>query len=301
MSLFDNKSGQHVGDNSTAVQVAGNAVIGNTTTEVVTICELVIRSQMASLKEEAYKLVKERAAEFGNQIGSQLSQSLDEQLTKKLADPDIQYSINQAVTQVARKGFNEKSELLKELIVSKINNNNEEDDLRIDHALEITPKLSTNDIKFLALVYYLRNTSKILNGINITFLAERNENPPEKANMTTQENHDFHKNIYSDFNLDYAKILNSIQSLKKINKDLLSIHGVVFTDKFYTTPCTEILGKRTGIKSFANDEAFFEAFPALKYILSAFGINDLKELDSLVMTPIGHIVAENYLRALNFL
>ena len=40
MSFFDNKSGQHVGDGATAIQIAGNAHIGNTTTEVVTICEL---------------------------------------------------------------------------------------------------------------------------------------------------------------------------------------------------------------------------------------------------------------------
>jgi hypothetical protein len=58
--------------------------------------------------------------------------------------------MNQAVIQVARKGFDEKSELLKELIVSKIQTKEEEDSIVIDHALEATSKLTTNDIKFLS-------------------------------------------------------------------------------------------------------------------------------------------------------
>lgn len=135
MSIFDNKSGQHVGDGSSSIQVAGDFTIGNTSTEVIAICELVVKSQMASLREDAFKVVDQRAREFGNQIAVKLSQHLDEKLATKLADPDIQYSMNQAVTQVARKGFDEKSELLKELIVTKIESDQEENSILIDQAL----------------------------------------------------------------------------------------------------------------------------------------------------------------------
>ncbi|ELY2521082.1 hypothetical protein SMC04_001208, partial [Cronobacter sakazakii] len=124
MNVFG-KSGQHVGDNSSAIQVSGNVTFGTTVNEVINICSLIVKAEMASLRADAFQIANERAKEFGNQIASKLSTQLDERLKQKLADPDIQYSINQAVTQVARKGFNEKSELLKELIITKIETDDE--------------------------------------------------------------------------------------------------------------------------------------------------------------------------------
>lgn len=301
MSFFDNKSGQHVGDGSTAIQVTGDAVIGNTTTEVVTICGLVIRAEMASLKEEAFKIVNQRAEEFGNQIASKLSSDLDDKLKEKLSDPDIQYSINQAVVQVARKGFDEKSELLKELIVSKIETEEEDDGIIIDHALEITSKLTTNDIKFLSLIYYLRNITKLRNGINVTVLAEENETHFGLVGFTVEQNHAFHKNCYSEYHIDYITFLGEIESLKKINIDLLSLKGVVFTDKHYTTNYKELLGKRIGQTDFESDESFFDTFHGLKSILEAFSIPTIDDFNSIVLNPIGHLIAENFLRARDFL
>ncbi|EOK3812810.1 LPO_1073/Vpar_1526 family protein [Escherichia coli] len=301
MSLFDHKSGQHVGDGSTAIQVTGDAIIGNTTTEVVTICELVVQAQMASLKEEAYKLVNQRAIEFGNQIAAKLSSDLDHKLKEKLSDPDIQYSMNQAVTQVARKGFDEKSELLKELIVSKIQTEEEEDSIVIDHALEVTSKLTTNDIKFLSLIYYLRNINKIRNGINMTALAERNKTHFGLIGFTVEQNHSAHKEYYARYDIDYIKFLDKIESLRKINIDLLSLKGVIFTDKQYVTNYQDLLGKRTGITSFESDEMFFETFPALKLTLDAFGVSTINDFNSYVLNPIGDLIAQNFLRARNFL
>ncbi|HDX4048211.1 TPA: hypothetical protein ROG05_000557 [Enterobacter soli] len=301
MSFFDNKSGQHVGDGSSAIQVSGDAVIGNTTTEVVTICGLVIRAEMASLKEEAYNLVNQRATEFGNQIASKLSSDLNDKLKEKLSDPDIQYSLNQAVVQVARKGFDEKSELLKELIVSKIQTEEEDDSIIIDHALEATSKLTTNDIKFLSLIYYLRNISKIRNGINITTLAEENETHFGLIGFTVTQNHAFHKDFYSNYNIDYILFLGELKSLKKINIDLLGLKGVVFTDKHYTTNYKELLGKRIGQSVFESDELFFETFHGLKLSLEAFGIPTIDDFNSIVLNPIGHLIAENFLRARDFL
>lgn len=301
MSLFDNKSGQHVGDGSTAIQIAGNAQIGNTTTEVVTICELVVRAQMASLKDDAYKLVNQRATEFGNQIASKLSRDLDDKLKEKLSDPDIQYSMNQAVIQVARKGFDEKSELLKELIVSKIETQSEDDSIVIDHALELTSKLTTNDIKFLSFIYYLRSTTKIRNGINITALAEENKTHTELPGFTVEQNHLHHKEYYSNYHHDLIKFLGEPQSLKKINVDILGLKGVIFTGKVYVRNYQDLLGKRTGISKFDNDESFYEAFPALKLTLDAFGIATIEDFNSIVLNPIGDLIAENFLRARDFL
>ncbi|WP_336998665.1 LPO_1073/Vpar_1526 family protein [Leclercia sp. M50] len=301
MSIFDNKSGQHVGDGSSSIQVAGNFTIGNTSTEVIAICELVVKSQMASLKEDAYKIVDQRAKEFGQQIAVKLSEDLDEKVAAKLADPDIQYSINQAVTQVARKGFDEKSELLKELIVSKIESTQEEDSILIDQALDATPRMTTNEIKFLAWIYYLRSIFKLANGINVTQLAEEKKTHFALTGFTLAENYKLHKSMYSDYNFDHVKFLGEQATLKHINKDYLEIKGVIFSDKSYQISYQDLIGKRTGYDNFESEQAFLEAFPAIKTTLDSFGISNLSVFNSYVINPIGTMIAENYLKAREFL
>ncbi|QFH49746.1 LPO_1073/Vpar_1526 family protein [Leclercia adecarboxylata] len=301
MSIFDNKSGQHVGDGSSSIQVAGDFTIGNTSTEVIAICELVVKSQMASLREDAFKVVDQRAREFGNQIAVKLSQHLDEKLATKLADPDIQYSMNQAVTQVARKGFDEKSELLKELIVSKIESDQEDDSILIDQALDVTPKLTTNEIKFLAFIYYLRLISKTKNGINVTVLAVEKKTHFGLTGFTLEDNYKMHKSIYSLYGFDYVKFLGEQSTLRPVNKDLLVIKGVLFSEKNYQMTYQKLLSERTGYDNFESEESFFEAFPAIKLILDSFGIHTLSDFNTFVISPIGAIIAENYHKAREFL
>lgn len=295
------KSGQHVGDNSSAIQVTGNATFGPTITEVVTLCELVVKSQMATLRADAYKVVDERAREFGNQIASKLATDLDEKLKQKLADPDVQYSINQAVTQVARKGFDEKSELLKELLVTKIETDDESDNALLDYALEVTSKLTTNEIKFLSLVYYLRSVIKLSNNIDITTIAANKILPPGWSGFSLEQIHELHKGYYGNYDLDYIKFLGPLSSLKKINKDHLNMKGVVFYGKTYTSNYSQLLAKRTGVESFENEQDFFETFPAFKLILDAFGVSSLEDLNGIVSNPVGDIIAANYLKACDFM
>ncbi|MGV3817153.1 LPO_1073/Vpar_1526 family protein [Citrobacter freundii] len=301
MSFIDSKSGQHVGDGSTALQISGNVTIGSTVTEVLNICELVIKANMASLREDAYRVVDERTKEFANQISSKLSKDLDDQLREKLADPDVQYSINQAVIQVARKGFSEKSELLKELLVSKIKADEEEDNLLLDYALEVTQKLTTNEIKFLALIHYFRGVHKFRNDISLTELAEKNITHPAVPGLSVEQNHLQHKREYATYDLDYIRFLGDINSIKKTNKGILSIKGVIFSDSFYTTNYQSLLGNRVGIASFESDDDFFKHFPALENILNSFGINTLEDFNQIVTNDIGKIIAVNYLIAKGFL
>ncbi|MFG0647707.1 LPO_1073/Vpar_1526 family protein [Leclercia adecarboxylata] len=301
MSIFDNKSGQHIAEGSSGIQVTGDFTIGNTSTEVIAICELVVKSQMASLKEDAFRIVDQRAKEFGQQIAVKLSEDLDEKVAAKLADPDIQYSINQAVTQVARKGFDEKSELLKELIVSKIESDQEEDSILIDQALDVTPRLTTNEIKFLAWIHYLRSISKIANGINVTNLAEEKKTHFALTGFTLSDNYKLHNSMYSNYDFDYVKFLGDRLNLKHIKKDYLELKGVIYFDKSYQVSYQVLLAQRTGHDFFGSENSFFEAFPAIKLTLDSFGISSLIEFNSFVINPIGVMIAENYLKARGFL
>lgn len=293
------KPGQSVGDNSSAIQVAGNAHIGNTTTEVMAICQMMVKSEMSSLREDAYALVEQRAQEFGNQIAAKLSQDVDEKLREKLADPDIQYTLNQAVVQVARKGFDAKSELLKELIVSKFKSSEEEENLILDHALDTTQRLTTSEIKLISLVYYFRFSHKILNGFDITEILRLGTEGPSVPGITLQACFGIMDQCYKNYELDFKRILSTLDSLKPVNKQMLVIKGCIISEQKYEKNYLTILKDRTGIEM-DNEESFKENFATLSSIIEAFSINGIEEFNDYVLSPLGKVIAKNYLEAHSF-
>lgn len=298
MSLFE-KSGQSVGDNSSAIQVTGDAHFGNTTTEVMAICQFMVKSEMASLRADAYALVESRAQEFGQQIAEKLSNDVDEKLREKLADPDIQYTLNQAVIQVARKGFDAKSELLKELIVSKFKSTEEEQNLILDHALDVTQRLTTSEIKLLSLIYYFRFCHKTMGGVDITDIVKRGTDGPPVPGLPIQTCFDIIAQSYKIYELDYIKILSALDSLKPVNKQMLAIKGCINSEQHYEKNYIELIKERTGIV-IANEEFFKAEFATLSSIMEAFSIKTIEELNDYVLSPIGVVIAENYLEAHNF-
>lgn len=298
MNLFE-KSGQSVGDNSSAIQVTGDAHFGNTTTEVMAICQLMVKSEMASLREDAFALVDSRAQEFGNQIAEKLSKDVDEKLRAKLADPDMQYTLNQAVVQVARKGFDAKSELLKELIVSKFKSTEEEENLILDHALDITQRLTTSEIKLLSLVYYFRYCTKTMRGVNITKIVERRTEGPTVAGLTFEACLDIMDQVYKDFDIDYQRIISTMDSIKPVNKQMLIIKGCINAEQSYEKNYIDLIKERTGIEM-ADEESFKKNFATLSSIIEAFSIQGVSELNGYVLSPLGCVIAKNYLEAHNF-
>ncbi|MED9724568.1 hypothetical protein RCO07_24920 [Escherichia marmotae] len=298
MNLFE-KSGQSVGDNSSAIQITSNAHFGNTTTEVMAICQLMVKSEMASLREDAFALVDSRAQEFGNQIAEKLSKDVDEKLRAKLADPDMQYTLNQAVVQVARKGFDAKSELLKELIVSKFKSTEEEENLLLDHALDITQRLTTSEIKLLSLVYYFRYCTKTMNGVNITKIVERRTEGPAVPGLTFETCLDIMDQVYKDFDIDYQRIISTMDSIKPINKQMLIIKGCVNAEQSYEKNYIDLIKERTGIEM-TDEDSFKKNFATLSSIIEAFSIQGVSELNGYVLSPLGCVIAKNYLEAHNF-
>lgn len=298
MNLFE-KSGQSVGDNSSAIQVTGDAHFGNTTTEVIAICQLIIKSEMSSLRQDAYALVEERAQEFGNQVAAKLSKDVDEQLRAKLADPDIQYTLNQAVVQVARKGFDAKSELLKELIVSKFKATEEEENLLLDHALDTTQRLATSEIKLLALIYYFRYCHKTVGGVNILTVVQSNADHPSDPQLTLNFCRDVFLRVYQSFDIDYKRIVSTLESINPVNRQMLGIKGCIGLDNQYEKGYIKLFEERTGLE-IPSEDFFRENFASLSSMLDRFSINKITDLDHYVLTPIGNIIAKNYLEAHGF-
>lgn len=299
MSILD-KRDQSVGAGSFALQAQGDIHYGNSTSEVFAICNLFLRNEMSNLRDDALTIAKERVDEYANQIVKKFTRELDGLLIEKLRDPDIQYALNHSVIQVARKGVGVKSELLKELIVSKIKNDDEEADLIIDQALDIASKLTTNEIKFISFTYYLRYCHKIVNGQSIDVLTIDSDIKVIPPNITRADVFKVYTGIYSDYNKDLHQFLGALDSLKHVDRAMLEIKGCIYTGRTYKESFYKLLERKSGIPLENNESFFKERLPLLSDILTSFGVENLERYDYVTLSPIGIIIAENYLKAKNF-
>lgn len=300
MPLVGN-SGQQVGDGSSVIQAGNDVIIGNSTSEIIQICELVVSSKMVSLKQEALMIAMDRAQEFGNRIANNIASQIDGKIESRLKDPDVQYAISQAVVQVATKGISEKNDLLQELIISKIRNEDEDQDLIIDLALEATKRTTSSELKLLGLIYYFRFCSKTLSDINITDIVNSEDDNINIQGITKQHCHQVFRTIYLDPAKDFDRITNGISTIKHVNIGMMEIKGLLNSGKVFSTSYFDIIKKRTGIDLSNSQEEFEKQFPELNSILKAFNIMTLQDLNSFTLSPVGSAIGHDYLKAKGFL
>lgn len=295
MSIID-KSGQHVGNNSTAIQVAGDAMFGNSTSEIIEICKLVVMEKFSALREDAMNTAMQRANEFAVNITARLNSELNDKIEKKLKDPDLQFAISEATTIVARKGDKTKSELLQEIIISKINNDNEENDLLLDQSIEITKRLTTSEIKLLSMIFFFRMTNVDINGKSILEIIDDYLNDIINPHITLEKCYSL---CSTRFNLEYPlihRIIVDLDDICKVNINHLEIKGCLYNAKSFEITSQEVISKLSGLV-IDSDDKFSEHFPDFKKIISAFGINSLSDLDKIVPNELGDIIAINYINA----
>ena len=96
--------------------------------------------------------------DFSEQFFRKMSELDKQLLEQKFVSPDMQFALNSVVQQVARFGEKSKSEVLTEILVNKVNSNNDFDDVLYNQAIEVTGKLTLNQIKILSFQYITEYT-----------------------------------------------------------------------------------------------------------------------------------------------
>ena len=295
MSIID-KSGQRVGDNSSAIQVAGNATIGNSTSEVIEICKLVVMEKFSTLREEAMNVAMQRVQEFAVNITNRLSSELDSKIEEKLKEPDLQFAISEATTIVAKKGNKTKSELLQEIIVSKIYNESEDTDLLLDHALEITKRLTTSEIKLLAFIALFRATDIFVEKTPLKKIIKDYKNNIVCPFIKLDECYSLFKRNMSLDNPLIRKILIDQSSITPVNIRHLEVKGCLYYNRNYNQSFLDIISQNSA-HPIDSDESLFTNFPDIEKIIKVFGINSTSELDQIVPNGLGEIIAKNFINA----
>lgn len=134
---------QDGGDNSTNYQAQGNITVntGISAVEVMDIAERVVKSNMKDLADLARDTAEERIHRFAQQLSGRLEEDPTVQRSA-LTDPDVQYAISNAGIAYARRGTEELSEILLDLVSGRISSPG--DSLMatvLNDAIEIAPRL----------------------------------------------------------------------------------------------------------------------------------------------------------------
>ena len=158
------------GDNSNIVNTHGSNNLTNITNTnidtktVEVIVKGILYDSLPRFQEEAKIQVKDSIKSYIEDLIKELeAQKISNDLiNEKLPSPDIQYSIFESAKTYARSPRRAEKATLINLVVNKINTESDDfDELsELDMAIEAASKMNANQIKALALVYFVINIIK---------------------------------------------------------------------------------------------------------------------------------------------
>ncbi len=156
--MWNKEQSQDVGEGATAIQAGGNVTIkGLQFTEVRELCVLLLRDNFPRLREEARQVAEEHVKQFAIQLEVKIADNLTSVVIDKFRDPDVQAAINDAVQSSARKGDAANPDILVALILKKMSADcNSFKDIVFTEAVQVAPKLTREQISFLAFVLIMQ-------------------------------------------------------------------------------------------------------------------------------------------------
>lgn len=302
------------GDESNVVHTDGN---NNTITiypkadkqEIEQIVKATIWDNLPVFLSMAKAQVEERMNVFVNQVIAKLA-SLNitvEELQAKLSTPDVQYSLAESAKMFAKNPERVDQDTLIDLItqkIEKLDNDHQEELVVIDMAISAVAKLSKNQIRWLAFLYYI--TSDVSVDISGKFYdISRNEYEKEDGSFIFDEgrkvnchaiyeayinyyyNSELERIFYSQLNRIDMSILVSLGCIIKN----ISVSGILE----YKNPFSKRIQRRTGHNDGMSDNERLQKF--YKQINKIF--DDISNIDSFRFTSVGTKIARSFLETIN--
>lgn len=141
-----------------------NNYYGMTAEEASNLAIKLFMDNFPRLQEEAKKIAKERAEELCKNIVDKLKKQGKTNFSE-FSDPDIQYILNKSHQEYARFGTQTLHDLLSNLIVNRINYDNDYYmKILLDEAVEIVKSLSEVHLNYLSLIFLCKEIR--MNSIN---------------------------------------------------------------------------------------------------------------------------------------
>lgn len=160
--IMPNKQEQRADGNSIALQAEQikDVTINNGVqiTEIIPICNQIFELNFPRLREEATKIAYENVQKFSRELQASLNKNIDVIVLEKLADPDLQFCLNQSLQLVARHGEKIKPELLISLIQKKMSEDtNDFENLICNQAINILDKITDKHLHLIVFIGIINN------------------------------------------------------------------------------------------------------------------------------------------------
>ena len=141
-----------------------NNYYGMTAEEASNLAIKLFMDNFPKLQEEARQIAKERAEELSKDIVEKLKEQGKKDFCE-FSDPDVQYILNKSHQEYARFGTQTLHNLLKDLIINRINYNNDYYmKIILDEAVDIVKSLSEDHLNYLSLIFLCKHT--IMKSVN---------------------------------------------------------------------------------------------------------------------------------------
>jgi hypothetical protein len=152
------KQYQDVGDGSLAVQVKRDLIInqGLQLAEVRELCLLFLQQNFPKLREEAIDAARKNVESYIPVLEAAIAKQAEKIDPRKIADPDMQASINDSVQATARKGQKANFAMLAELVSTRMRSDTSPIlSVVAEEAIRLVPRLTASQIAYLALCFFL--------------------------------------------------------------------------------------------------------------------------------------------------
>lgn len=148
-------------------QIGGNLTIVNQGLTYSDVKEIIndvtydlLKNNFPKLQSDAIATAERNVAEFLEKLDTKIRLSTGLLDINRFSDPDIQYSLNDAIQASARKGSFINSNILCEMVVEKILNDKRDlKSITAEEAIRVLPRLSGAHIKFLTFVFAMNSVS----------------------------------------------------------------------------------------------------------------------------------------------
>lgn len=296
------------GDNSNIVNTHGSNNLTNITNTnidtktVEVIVKGILYDSLPRFQEEAKIQVKDSIKSYIEDLIKELeAQKISNDLiNEKLPSPDIQYSIFESAKTYARSPRRAEKATLINLVVNKINTESDDfDELsELDMAIEAASKMNANQIKALALVYFVINIIKYGLSHRGNFFPM---DPVDTEKCKQQGDYYFFNGenvrskaeIHNAYIYKYSAEIATVfpeGDLRPTNFNMPLVLGCIRKSSLEKIALESIILKRTGI-DIKNKSSALKISPLIDRIEILGGIDNVS---TIILTELGYKIAAAY-------
>lgn len=238
--------------------------------------------------EEQNKIVNQEVSEFKIDINKKLTEVLEKvdtedskaikQFLKKATDSNFQYLLNSSVETIVRHKDKAPKELLANLLISKIYEENDDDNYVIDEMIESLKFLSKNHINFISFAHLIRSLD--LKGD----VLQQYQKIDTRVDIGNEGKENLKRLYFDAMKKVYQRFLNYFisQNPKEINVEYLESKGYFSGDlKSYIESTSKIILSKLNIQTSSDEEskiALNENLPELDILINLYGFDDINKI-----------------------